>query len=65
MGKMLSPCSHRYTRADGHVYITDTVNVKWLPECKRLYSLSEIIIMLELETLPTDFTDLSDIVEFS
>jgi hypothetical protein len=48
----------------GHVYITDTVDVKWLPKCRQLYSLSEIIIMLELETLPTDFTDLSDIVEF-
>jgi hypothetical protein len=46
------------------VYITENGNVKWLSHCKQLYSLSEIIIMLEFETLPTDFSDLSDIVEF-
>jgi hypothetical protein len=52
-------------RLDGHLYITDTGIVKWLSQCKQLYSLSEIIIiMLELETLPTDFSDYSDIVEF-
>jgi hypothetical protein len=50
-------------RVHGHVYITETVNVKWLSHSKQLYSLSEIIIMLELETLPTDFSDLSHIVE--
>jgi hypothetical protein len=27
-------------------------------------SLTEIVLMLELETLPTDFSDLSDIVVF-
>jgi hypothetical protein len=52
------------TRVHGHVYITDNGNVKWLSQCKQLYSLSEIIIMLELETLPTDLSDLSDTVEF-
>jgi hypothetical protein len=45
-------------------YITDFWNVKWLPQRNQLYSLSEIIIMLELETLPTDYTDLSENVNF-
>jgi hypothetical protein len=54
----------RYTRVDGHVYITDTGIVKWLSQCKQLYLLSEIIFMLKLGTLPTDFSDLSDNVEF-
>jgi hypothetical protein len=38
--------------------------VKWLSQCKQLYSLSEIVLMLELETLTTDFSDLNDIVVF-
>jgi hypothetical protein len=58
MGKILSPCRcHRYIKVYGQVYITDFWNVKWLPQHNQLYSLSEIIIMLELETLPTDLSD--------
>jgi hypothetical protein len=65
MGKILSPCrtSQIYKSSWSRVYITDISNVKCLPQCNQLYSVSEIIIiiMLELQTLPTN---LSDNIEF-
>jgi hypothetical protein len=42
---------HRYRRVDSHVYIIDIGIVKSLSQCKQMYSLPEIILMLELKTL--------------
>jgi hypothetical protein len=54
-----------YRRERGTIaYIHGYEISKMVTRCKQLYSLTEIVFMLELETLPTDFSDLSGIVVF-